>query len=74
MTGDRTRRWPPEENCYCGGPEWTLYPHRRGTGLYCRRDAAEPAATMDHTPDPRLSELVARAVNGTCFSGCREGR
>lgn len=26
-------------NCYCGGPEETLYGHRYGEGLYCRRKA-----------------------------------
>lgn len=36
-------QWPPEENCYCGGPE-EIYPHRAGTGRYCRNrtPAAEP--------------------------------
>lgn len=29
----------PEGNCYCGGPE-EIYPHRHGTGYYCRPDGA----------------------------------
>jgi len=29
-------KWEPSQNCYCGGPEET-YPHKRGTGHYCRR-------------------------------------
>ena len=28
-------RWPPSENCYCGGPE-EIYAHRYGTGRACR--------------------------------------
>lgn len=28
--------WAPVDNCYCGGPEETFYPHRIGTGRYCR--------------------------------------
>ncbi|MCW2898801.1 MAG: hypothetical protein JWO67_1066 [Streptosporangiaceae bacterium] len=35
-------RWPPEENCYCGGPE-EIYPHRVGTGRYCRPTDTHPA-------------------------------
>lgn len=31
-------RWDPAENCYCGGPE-EIYPHRHGTGYYCKRKA-----------------------------------
>jgi hypothetical protein len=45
------RAWPPSENCYCGGPE-EIYPHRYGTGFYCRRKAAEsnaPASAATET-------------------------
>lgn len=34
------RNWPPEENCYCGGPE-EIYPHRIGTGHYCRLEPTD---------------------------------
>jgi hypothetical protein len=35
MTDQPAKRWPPRENCYCGGPE-EIYPHRKGTGKHCR--------------------------------------
>jgi hypothetical protein len=28
-------RHDPSTNCYCGGPE-EIYPHRCGTGRYCK--------------------------------------
>jgi hypothetical protein len=28
--------WPPGENCFCGGAESAVYPHRRGTRRHCR--------------------------------------
>lgn len=48
MTVDQpAARWDPSENCYCGGPE-EIYPHRRGTGQYCRRSAAPTASQKAH--------------------------
>lgn len=38
--------WDPAENCYCGGPE-EIYPHRRGSGYYCRRERAEARPSDD---------------------------
>ena len=40
----------PEENCYCGGPE-EIYPHRFGTGRYCKeRVKAVEAEKSSDTP------------------------
>lgn len=41
----------PSTNCYCGGPE-EIYPHQRGTGLYCRHQAAASGSAPTRAQDP----------------------
>lgn len=53
-------RWDPSANCYCGAGE--IYPHRHGTGYYCR-DAVErsdlPVGQPSGLPGPLIEVLDA---------------
>jgi hypothetical protein len=40
----------PEGNCYCGGPE-EIYPHRYGTGYYCKREVARRGEAVGVSED-----------------------
>lgn len=50
------------ENCYCGGPE-DIYPHRRGTGYYCREQDHRGGDAVRRDSDTDEIEAMTCAVH-----------